>query len=327
MPHGGLADILTCTPTDPVNVLSCDKWLSRLSCTCSRAQAGANQKTTRSQPEANQNQPWTCQKPARGCPEANQNQPGTNQGRTRPCVLDPGTTGSGILDPGSFILDPGLSILEPGESWTTAIVVPVSRLNSRRIQDDPASWIVDPVPFLIIDLMLDARPCVLDPGTTESGILDPGSFILDPGLSILEPGESWTTAVVVPVSRLNSRRIQDDPASWILDPVPFLIIDLMLDARPCVLDPGTTGSGILDPGSSWNAFCRAFGNLFGSLWDTLGDLGVTLGHLGVTWDPLGLLWGAPGRSWDSTLRHLDVFLTFWVQKFSQGTEKHYLLCI
>jgi hypothetical protein len=253
MPHGGLADILTCTPTDPVNVLSCDKWLSRLSCTCSRAQAGANQKTTRSQPEANQNQPWTCQKPARGCPEANQNQPGTNQGRTRPCVLDPGTTGSGILDPGSFILDPGLSILEPGESWTTAIVVPVSRLNSRRIQDDPASWIVDPVPFLIIDLMLDARPCVLDPGTTESGILDPGS--------------------------------------------------------------------------SWNAFCRAFGNLFGSLWDTLGDLGVTLGHLGVTWDPLGLLWGAPGRSWESTLRHLDVFLTFWVQKFSQGTEKHYLLCI
>ena len=59
----------------------------------------------------------------------------------------------------------------------------------------------------------------------------------------------------------------------------------------------------------------------------MGDLGVTLGHLGVTWDPLGLLWGAPGRSWGSILRDLDVFLTFWVQKFSQGTEKHDFLSI
>ena len=75
------------------------------------------------------------------------------------------------------------------------------------------------------------------------------------------------------------------------------------------------------PGGSWGAFWRAFGMPFGSLWDTLGDLGVTLGDLGVAWDPLGLPWGAPGRPWDPILRDLDVFLTFWVQKFSQGTKR------
>ena len=66
---------------------------------------------------------------------------------------------------------------------------------------------------------------------------------------------------------------------------------------------------------------------FGSLWDTLGDLGVTLGHLGVTWDPLGLLWGAPGCPCDSIWPDLDVFLTFWLQKFSQHSEKSDFLCI
>ena len=47
------------------------------------------------------------------------------------------------------------------------------------------------------------------------------------------------------------------------------------------------------PGRSWGAFWRAFGTPFGSLWDTLGDLGVTLGDLGVTWEPL---WPARGCS-------------------------------
>ena len=80
------------------------------------------------------------------------------------------------------------------------------------------------------------------------------------------------------------------------------------------------------PDGSQSAFWSAFGRPFGSLWDTLGDLGVTLGHLGVTWDPLGLLWGALGCPLGSLLRDLDVFFTVFVQKFSKGPKKSYFLC-
>ena len=73
-----------------------------------------------------------------------------------------------------------------------------------------------------------------------------------------------------------------------------------------------------------------FGVLLGGLlgasgtpWGTLGSLWATLGSLG---NPFGLLGGAPGRPWDSFLRDLDVFFTVFVQKFSQGTKKQYLLC-
>ena len=59
----------------------------------------------------------------------------------------------------------------------------------------------------------------------------------------------------------------------------------------------------------------------------MGDLGVTLGHLGVTWDPHSLLWGAAGCPWGSIWPDLDVFLTFWLQKFSQHSEKSDFLCI
>ena len=76
------------------------------------------------------------------------------------------------------------------------------------------------------------------------------------------------------------------------------------------------------PGGSWGAFRRSFGSIFGSLWDTLGDLGVILGHLGITWEPFGLLWGAAGCPWGSIVLDFVVFLTLWVQKFSQGTKKH-----
>ena len=81
------------------------------------------------------------------------------------------------------------------------------------------------------------------------------------------------------------------------------------------------------PGGSWGAFWRAFGTPFGSLRDTLVDLGVTLGDLGVTWEPLGLLCGAPGCPWGSILLDLGVFLTLWVQRFRQHQDKYDFLRI